>query len=126
MPARLTEAQRLAGEALGFGGRPSPAQAPAAVVATNYRPIGKNTLVASVDLTVPRWRLTFRGCLLHRKGTKEWIAFGAREWVDRSGNKQYADLIQFTDRATFDRFQIAALAAVNAVARNARPEGKAS
>jgi hypothetical protein len=112
-PTRISESERAAAEAVGFDGTLS------AVVASNYKPIGKNTLIASVDLTIPRWHLTFRGCLFHRKNGREWAAFPAREWIDQPGAKQYADLIKFTDRATAERFQAAALAAIHAVAGEA-------
>jgi hypothetical protein len=86
------------------------------VVASNFRPIGKNTLIGSCDLTIPAWKARWKGCLWHRRGDKEWIAFGAREWTDRNGTKQYADLFEFTDRVVHDRFQRAALDAVHAIA----------
>ena len=96
-----------------------PPAAPA-VVASNLKWIAKHTLQATVDLTVPRWRLMFRGCLWHEKGGKEWIAFPAREWTDSSGAKKYANLAEFTERATADRFQIAALAAAHQLAARRR------
>lgn len=101
---RPSEDARRAGAAAGFGGTMP------ALIASNFRRIDKNTLIA------PRWKIRFRGCLWHRKGNKEWVAFAAREWTDRDGNKQYAVLNEFTDHATHDRFQQAALAAIHAVA----------
>lgn len=86
------------------------------IVASNFRWVRKNTLQASVDLTVPAWRIKFRGCLWHQKGDRQWIAFGAREYFDQAGARQFADLIQFTDRDVHDRFQAAALTAVHAIA----------
>lgn len=100
----------------GPGGGPSPLAKPErALVASNLRRIGKNTLVGTVDLEVPAWRIRFKGCLWHRKGGKEWIAFPSREWL-RDGQRHFADLVQFTDRTVHDRFQEAALAAVHAIA----------
>jgi len=102
--------ERQAADAHGFDGtRP-------AIVASNFRRIDKNTLVGSADLTVPRWNMRFRGCLWHKRGAKEWVAFAVREWLDRDGSKQYAVLVEFTDRDTHDRFQQAALAAIHRVA----------
>lgn len=84
----------------------------AAIVASNLRRIGKNTLIGSVDLEIPAWRLRFKGCLWHRKGDKEWIAFPAKEWL-KDGERRFNDIIEFSDRSIHDRFQAAALAAVH-------------
>jgi hypothetical protein len=110
-----TETELRRGEVATWGKPPTDAEPPP-IIASNLKRIGKNTLIGTVDLTVPRWRITFRSCLWHRRGDKEWIAFGAREWTDRSGSRQFADLIQFTDRNVHDRFQTAALDAVHAIA----------
>lgn len=86
------------------------------VVAANYKPIGKATLVGSVDLTVAAWRITFRGCLWHRKGEREWINFAAASWTDEAGQRHFVNIIEFTDEIVKTRFQTAALAAVRALA----------
>lgn len=95
-----------------------------AIIASNFRWIRKNTLLATVDLEIPAWRLEFRGCLWHQKGESEWLAFPGREWIDSSGARQFSDIIRFSDRAVRDRFQTAALAAVHAIApvRQSDPE----
>jgi hypothetical protein len=86
------------------------------IIARNLRRIGRNTLVASVDLAVPRWRVTFHGCTWHRQGNKEWINFAGREWIDDRGEKRFAVLVTIDDDRVKDRFQTAALAAVHALA----------
>jgi hypothetical protein len=113
MAQRVSESEREAGQAAGFGGTLP------AIVAANFKRLDKNTLIGSADITVVRWKLTFRGCLWFRKGSKEWVNFPGREWLDRDGSKQFADLIKFTDRETFERFQVAALAAIHKVAGEA-------
>src|SRR5258707_9408450 len=80
-----------------------------AIVASNLKFIRKNTLIATADLTIPRWRLVIRGAMWFEKNGKEWIALPSREWVDQNGDKKYATIIEFSDRETADRFQIAAL-----------------
>jgi hypothetical protein len=87
-----------------------------AIVARNLRHIGKNTLIASVDLSVPRSHVTFHGCTWHRQGSKEWINFAGRERIDETGSKQYAVLVTIDDKPVAERFQKAALAAVHALA----------
>lgn len=87
-----------------------------AIVASNYKRLDRNTLIDSADLTLTRWKITFRGCLWFRKGDRQWVNFPGREWIDRNGVTQYAELLLFIDRATHDRFQQAALAAIHAIA----------
>jgi len=58
------------------------------VIASNLRPVSRNTLVGVVGLTVVKWRFTFRGCLHHGKGDREWISFPAREWIAQDRTKK--------------------------------------
>jgi hypothetical protein len=94
----------------------------APIVASNLRPIHKNSLIGVVDLTVPRWRIVFCGCTWHRRGEKEWVNFPGREWTDQAGTKHFANLITFTDEDSGRRFQGAALAAIHAIARGSNLE----
>ena len=87
---------------------------PGVVILSNYRPVGKNTLVGVCDIEIPHWHLRIRGCLYHRKNDKEWVDFPSREWIDqRDGNRKYADLI------TADRFQAAVLPATRELTQKA-------
>jgi hypothetical protein len=101
-----------AATAAGWGDKP-PA---ATVTAANLKFIHKNTLKATVDLTIPKWRLVIRGALWCEKNGREWVAFPAREWVDKNGNRKFSNILEFTDRQTAARFQHAALAAVRVTA----------
>ena len=80
------------------------------VVATSFRRIDKNTLIGIVDLEIPAWKLKFKGCFWHQKGSREWIAFPSREWL-KDGERHFPDLIEFTDSTVRTRFQSATLAA---------------
>jgi hypothetical protein len=86
------------------------------IVATNLKLINKNTLVGSVDLTVTKWRFTFRGCLWHRKGESEWIAFPAKEWTNQDGNRKFTNLCEFINHGDQRRFKEMALAAIRELA----------
>ena len=86
------------------------------VVASNFKPIGKNTLKAKADLDVLQWRLKIRGVMWHVKGDSEWIAFPSREWVDKDGNRQFAVLLEFSDKDVERRFKAAGLAAMRKLA----------
>ena len=90
--------------------------ADAAIIATNFRRIGKGTLLASVDLEITGWKLLLKECLWHQKDSREWIQFPRREYNDREGNRKFTDIISFTDRTVSGRFQAAALKAVHEIA----------
>jgi hypothetical protein len=86
------------------------------IVASNWRTIGKGTLVGSADLTVSKWRFRFRECLWHRKGNDEWISFPRREWTDQDGKRKFADLGEFVNHGDKRRFSEAAIAAIRLIA----------
>jgi hypothetical protein len=100
---------RNVAEAVGFGGKPA---APPAIVARNWKAIGKNTLVGSADVIIVKWHLVFKSVCWHRKGDREWIGLPAREWTDRDGKRQFADVIGFINHGTARGFREAALAAI--------------
>jgi hypothetical protein len=86
------------------------------IIASNLKLIGKNTLKATADIEVPQWRLKIRGCMWHLKNGAEWIAFPSREWVDQNNKRQFAVLLEFTDKEVERRFKGAALDAVHELA----------
>jgi hypothetical protein len=51
--------------------------------------------------------------MLHQKDHAKWIGYPAREYVDQAGAKQYTRIIEFTDRATADRFRDTVLDALD-------------
>jgi hypothetical protein len=105
---------------VGGAGPVEAAQDSSPVVARNYRPVGKNSLVGIVDLEIPKWHLVFRGCLWFRKGDREWLNLPTQEWIDpRNGERRFANIVEFNDRPTFERFQSTALVAVRTLAAQA-------
>jgi hypothetical protein len=92
-----------------------PAPSPA-IIASNLKWVRKNTLQATADIEVPKWRLKIRGVMWHVKNGKDWFSFPSREWADRDGQRQFAALLEFTDKDVERRFKDAALAAIRAVA----------
>jgi hypothetical protein len=95
------------------GPTPSPAQrAQHGIRVTNWRPCRKNTLQAFLTLNLPSG-LVIHNCGLHEKNTKRWISFPARQYKKEDGSAGYKGLIEFADRAVSERFQTAALAAVD-------------
>jgi hypothetical protein len=86
------------------------------IIASNLKWIRKNTLQATAAVEVTKWRLKIRGVMWHAKNGKDWLFFPSREWVDRDGQRQFAVLLEFTDKNVERRFQQAALAAVRELA----------
>jgi hypothetical protein len=97
------------GEAATWGPLPS-------IVASNFKRIDKNTLIASADLYVTKWRLTIYGVLWFRKGEKEWVGFPSKEWTDATGAKKYFPFAKFESRDDQDRFNEMAIAAIRQIA----------
>jgi hypothetical protein len=89
----------------------SSAQPP--VIATNWRPIGKNTLVGTADVVLGR--LILKGVCYHRSGDKRWVGFPAREWLDRAGQRQFSDIVGFTNPDAGRRMREAVLQAILAL-----------
>jgi hypothetical protein len=81
--------------------------------------IQKNTLRATMDLAVQKWMLMLRGCLWHVKNGKQWVSSPR---VDRQLAKKNANLVEFTNKETTYRFQVAALAAVHVLSGDGEPE----
>ncbi len=75
-----------------------------------WRPIGKNTLLATFTLHLPSG-MAIKNVMLHEKGAKRWIQLPASEWL-RDGKTQYAHLIDFDSNAAKERFHELAMQAV--------------
>lgn len=94
------------------------------ITASNFRRVDppKNTLHAFVNLELQPSGLTLHDCSLHRKGDSRWVAFPARPQLDRYGHvlktpktskTAYTIVVEIKDREARERFQAAALAAVD-------------
>jgi hypothetical protein len=57
--------------------------------------------------------LVLHNLTLHRRNSARWIGLPSRGWINDRGEKQYAKLIEFRDRATSDRFRDAVLKALD-------------
>ena len=84
----------------------------AEIVVSDWKPCEKNTLRGFFSATLPSGMVLHR-LMLHVKGESRWVATPSREWSDPQGQKQFAKLIEFTDRATADRFRDAVLDALD-------------
>jgi len=82
----------------------------------NWKPIKKNTLLGSFSLRVLPFNLVIKECLFHEKNGKHWIAFPSRPWTNKSGETQYAAILDFDPKETWGQFQDAVIPRVRSLA----------
>ena len=78
----------------------------------DWKPHSKNTLRGFFSAALPSG-MVLHALMLHEKGDARWIGFPAREWTNDQGIKQFARIIEFTNRNTANRFRDAVLAALD-------------
>lgn len=92
--------------------------------ALDWRPLERNSLQGFVSLALEPSGLVLRDCALHRREDREWIGLPGKPQVDREGRQRqdpktgkalYTPVIEIPDKASRERFQQAALAAVHAL-----------
>ena len=88
-----------------------PAPRFACAVASDWRPYEKNTLRGFFDLELPSG-LIIHGCTLHVKGDSKWVGLPAQKVVRAGGEVGYVAILEFTSRATTDKFRDLALEAL--------------
>jgi hypothetical protein len=87
------------------------------ITIANWQPRIKNRLRGFFSATLPSG-MVLHHLTLHEKGETRWIGLPAREWINEQGVKQYAKLIEFSDRVTSDKFRDAVLAALDRYLEN--------
>ncbi len=91
-----------------------------AVICTAWKPFERNTLQGFADLWLRAARLNIRGCAVHQKNAKRWVQLPARPQLDKdrnlvrdtSGKIQYATILELDSQEVADRFNAAALTAI--------------
>jgi len=83
------------------------------ITCTDYRPYPKNTLQAFVALTISDLGLTIRDVCLHVKDGERWVSMPARPYTDADGNRQWANIFDFTDATSKAAFKQLALDAID-------------
>jgi hypothetical protein len=81
---------------------------PQRAAALNARRHEKNTLKGFFDLVLPSGMIV-KGCTLHVTGLRAWVGLPGRPYTDASGAETWANIIDFRDRTTKERFQKIAL-----------------
>ena len=90
------------------------------VTCTAWRPCERNTLRGFADLRLDNVSLNIGGCALHERNGKRWVQLPARPQLDEArnlirndaGKIQYAKVLDFDSREVADRFNAAALTAI--------------
>ena len=77
---------------------------PVSITISNFRPLDKNTLRGAFDATLPSGMI-LRGISLHERNRARWIGLPSREYIDKSGQRQFALIIEFVNRGTANRFR---------------------
>jgi hypothetical protein len=69
----------------------------------NWKPRKNGSLRGFFDVRLPS-DLVIHGCMLHEKGDRRWIALPAQEY-ESQGERKFAPIVTFADRAADDRFR---------------------
>lgn len=94
----------------------------------HYRPHSTGNLLGFATIFVTKWGLEISGCSLHQKNGARWVNLPSREYTDDSGEKKYAPILRFKEKAHYDAFVVAAKQAIEAYAKanaaQAAPQAK--
>lgn len=71
----------------------------------------KNTLQAFADLEIVEIGLTIKGATIHQKNGSAWVGLPGREYKNGDGQKQWADILQFS-KEKGEEFKTGAIEAV--------------
>jgi hypothetical protein len=92
------------------------------IVASDWRPMPRNTLQGFLTLTLTPSGIVLRECSLHIRGVKRWIGLPSKPQLDSAGQhrtdpatgkKLYSVIVEVAGRIERERFQKSALAAVD-------------
>ena len=84
-----------------------------------WKPFEKNTLRGFLSLELPSGMI-IHGCTVHEKNGARWIGLPARQFQKPDGEKSWSPLIEFVSKDSREKFQAAALAAVDSHLQKAR------
>jgi hypothetical protein len=102
---------------------------PREFVARDWRKVERNTLQGFVTLVLPS-SLVVHECSLHVQGSRRWVGLPGRPQLDAdgrqrvdptTGRKAYVPVVEIYEKAARERFQRAALAAIDRLFEERRP-----
>jgi hypothetical protein len=91
------------------------------VVCKDFKPLHRNTLRGFATIRINEMRLEVRDIAIHKKNESRWAALPSKPMIDKdgavirdreTGKIAYANIFEFTDRATRNAFSDAVVAAV--------------
>lgn len=82
------------------------------ITCTKFRAINKGALVGFCDFQIEAWNLALSDCKHFKTNKAEWIGLPSVAFTTRDGKTQYKNVVEFTDKTAAERFQHAALAAL--------------
>jgi hypothetical protein len=98
------------------------------MVASNWRPVEKNTLKGFFTLRLASG-LVINGCSLHEKNVQHWVGLPGAPQLDASGQhrtdlagkKLYSPAVEITGKTARERFRAEALGAVDRMLAEVAP-----
>jgi hypothetical protein len=81
------------------------------VIVSNWKSIGKNTLVGAFDLELASGFL-IHGVMYFEKSDSSWCAFPGIPFEKQDGTKSYKPILEIPDRARRDEFNAKVIAAL--------------
>jgi hypothetical protein len=97
--------------------------------ARDWRPVERNTLRGFVTLVLPS-SMGLRECSYHVQGSRRWVGLPGRPQLEpdgshrvdpTTGKKAYVPVVEIYEKVARERFQRAALAAIDRLFEERRP-----
>jgi hypothetical protein len=93
------------------------------IAASDWREVVKNSLRGFCILTLKPSGIVLHDCQLHERDGKRWVALPSKPRIDgegrhlkdQAGKPLYTRLVEIQGKAERERFQVAALAAIDAL-----------
>jgi hypothetical protein len=92
------------------------------IVASDWRPVERNTLRGFCTLTLDPSGVVLHECSVHERDGKRWVGLPGKPQLDAegrhridpaTGKKAWAPIVEITGKAERERFQKAAVAAID-------------
>jgi hypothetical protein len=79
----------------------------------NITAIHKGSLLATCDVHIVPWKITFNEVKIFEKGANRWIGMPSREYTNDLGEKKYIELVVFDSEGVKNRFRSQIMGAVD-------------
>lgn len=79
----------------------------------NINAVNKGTLLATCDVHIIPWKLTFHDVKIFEKGANRWINLPCKEFTNDMGEKKYTEMISFDNEGVKNRFRNQIMGAID-------------